>query len=64
MWFMLAGLKARKFWWQVLGLLYKWLNRRSHRRSYTWESFLRLLKDFHVPAPRIVVETPYRAPAV
>jgi len=35
-------------------LLYKWLNRRSQRPSYTWPAFNRLLKRFRVPAPRIV----------
>jgi group II intron reverse transcriptase/maturase len=34
--------------------LYKWLNRRSQKPSYTWRTFLRLLKRFRVPAPRIV----------
>jgi hypothetical protein len=42
-----------KFWTQILRLLYKWLNRRSHRRSYTWEGFNALLRDFKVPGPRI-----------
>lgn len=43
----------KKFWAQILRLLYKWLNRRSHRRSYTWEGFNALLRDFKVPGPRI-----------
>jgi len=44
----------KKFWGQVLRLLYKWLNRRSHRRSYTWEGYKALLRDFNVPGPRII----------
>ncbi len=35
-------------------ILFKWLNRRSQRRSYTWRSFNRLLQRFTVPLPRIV----------
>src|SRR5437867_8233543 len=35
-------------------ILYKWLNRRSQRRSYTWQAFNRLLKRFKVPPPRVV----------
>lgn len=35
-------------------LLHKWLNRRSQRRSYTWAGLQQLLRDFHVPLPRIV----------
>jgi len=34
-------------------VLHYWLNRRSQRRSYTWEAFNRLLKRFVVPLPRI-----------
>jgi len=35
-------------------ILFKWLNRRSQRRSYTWRSFNGLLQRFAVPLPRIV----------
>ena len=34
--------------------LFKWLNRRSQKRSYTWRAFNRLLQRFAVPMPRIV----------
>ena len=37
----------------TLRALYYWLNRRSQRRSQTWQSFNRLLKRFGVPLPRI-----------
>lgn len=33
--------------------LFKWLNRRSQRRSYTWTGFAALLKDFNIARPRI-----------
>ena len=42
-----------KFWWQVRKLLYKWLNRRSHRPSYNWDGFTALLVDFAIPEPCI-----------
>lgn len=42
-----------KFWWHVCRLLYKWLNRRSHRRSYKWKGLIACLKDFGIPGPRI-----------
>ncbi len=35
-------------------ILYKWLNRRSQRRSFTWRTFDRLLQRFKVPPPRVV----------
>lgn len=34
--------------------LYKWLNRRSQRRSLTWPALRRKLAQFQVPRPRIV----------
>ncbi len=43
-----------RYWRQVAKLLFKWLNRRSHRRSYTWQGFYDLLRDFDIPKPRIV----------
>lgn len=36
-------------------LLLKWLNRRSQRKSYTWEGFKELLKIFPLSRPRICV---------
>jgi len=34
-------------------LLFKWLNRRSQRRSYTWQGFAQVTKLFNVPTPKI-----------
>jgi group II intron reverse transcriptase/maturase len=34
-------------------LLFKWLNRRSQRKSYTWEGFNELMKTFPLARPRI-----------
>jgi group II intron reverse transcriptase/maturase len=45
------SLKA--FYREVRGLLMKWLNRRSHRRSYSWKSLDQVLDRFEVPKPRI-----------
>jgi len=44
---------------QCRNLLFKWLNRRSHKRSYTWDGFVEMLRTFNVPPPRIV-EMPYQ----
>ena len=39
----------------VTTLLFKWLNRRSQRKSYTWEKFLRHWRgDWKIPTPRVV----------
>lgn len=44
----------------VRKLLYKWLNRRSQKRSYSWPALQRLLERFQVPRPRIVEQTRQR----
>ena len=45
-----------KFWWSVLGLLLKWLNRRSHKRSHTWKGMMTCLEDFGIPTTCITGE--------
>lgn len=45
------------YWFEVTRLLYKWLNRRSQRRSMTWTQFTRRLPDWKLPPPK-VVESP------
>ena len=42
--------------------LYKWLNRRSQRRSLTWPALNQLLVRFQVPPPRIVEKNGHRMP--
>lgn len=36
-------------------ILYKWLNRRSQRKSYNWTGFNELMKYFEIPQPKITV---------
>jgi group II intron reverse transcriptase/maturase len=39
----------------VTKLIFKWLNRRSQRKSYTWKQFFRHWKgDWQIPMPRLV----------
>ncbi len=35
-------------------IVFKWLNRRSQRRSYNWRGFTELMKSFAIPRPRII----------
>ena len=49
-----------RFYREATKLLYKWLNRRSQRRSYTWAEFEELLKRFPLPLPRVRVHLFYR----
>jgi hypothetical protein len=34
--------------------VWKWLNRRSQRKSFTWDGFLAYLGHYPLPKPRIV----------
>jgi len=42
------------FVYQVIGLLFKSLNRRSQRKSYKWEGYMELIKHFGIVKPRIL----------
>jgi RNA-directed DNA polymerase len=41
------------FFYQVMRMLYRQLNRRSQRRSYNWQGFAELIKVFNLQRPRI-----------
>lgn len=43
--------KLAHFYHACIGLMFKWLNRRSQRRSFTWESFNRRLMFNPIPQP-------------
>ena len=43
----------KQFFNQVKRILFKWLNRRSQRRSYNWEGFGQLLEHYRIEQPRI-----------
>ena len=43
-----------KFAYAVERMWFKWLNRRSQRKSFNWDEFQELLKRFPLPRPRMV----------
>lgn len=43
------------FLFETQRLLFKWLNRRSQKRSYTWKGFNELMKITPLAQPRIYV---------
>lgn len=47
--------KLRDFQLKTRKLLYYWLNRRSQKKSYTWEGFGEMLKVYPLAEPRIYV---------
>jgi len=46
--------RMNEFYYATRGTVFKWLNRRSQRKSLTWPAFNRLFERFQVPRPRIV----------
>ncbi|UII55589.1 group II intron reverse transcriptase/maturase [Cytobacillus spongiae] len=40
---------------KIESLLFKWLNRRSQRKSFTWDKFRLFLNKYPLPSPRIKV---------
>jgi hypothetical protein len=48
----------------VVGLAYKWLNRRSQLRSYDWQRFKRWLEYHPLPRPKIYRRYPFLSGSV
>lgn len=42
-----------QYYHQVIKMVYRWLNRRSQRKSFTWEVYVRYLERTRVPKPKI-----------
>jgi group II intron reverse transcriptase/maturase len=51
-----------RYWKEVKGLCWRWLNRRSQRRSYRTQGFEAMWEAWNLPKPRII-EKPYRPAA-
>jgi len=49
--FRMNALKLNHFYWEAIRSLFKWLNRRSQKRSYNWEGFTERLKYFPLMIP-------------
>jgi len=47
------SVRLNAFFHHATRILFKWLNRRSQRRSYNWAGYRELLEHFQVPRPRI-----------
>lgn len=43
------------FYYKGMKMLFKWLNRRSQKKSYTWEGFNQMLRYYPVVTPKIYV---------
>jgi hypothetical protein len=45
--------RLASFYYYSIKILFKWLNRRSQRKSYSWKGFSELLNHFRIAKPRI-----------
>ena len=54
--------RMKLFYEETVRTLYKWLNRRSQRRSISWRAMNRMLERFQIPRPRIVEKTGQKMP--
>ena len=43
-----------RFFNGVMRIWYKWLNRRSQRRSFNWKEFNDKIKYYEIPRPKIM----------
>ena len=46
--------RLNAFYRQTIRMVYKWLNRRSQRKSYNWRGFSEMLQYHCIPRPRII----------
>ena len=42
-----------KFYWQVVGMSFKYINERSQRKSMSWDKFHKFLRENPLPIPKI-----------
>ena len=45
--------RIQEFFWKATKIFFKWINRRSQKESFTWESFEKFLKRFPLPRAKI-----------
>jgi len=49
--------EVKVFYFRVLGLVFKWVNRRSQKQSFNWAQFQKFLKFNPLPRPKIYHRT-------
>jgi group II intron reverse transcriptase/maturase len=57
------SLSIKVYYYHVVRMVYRWINRRSQKTSMNWEKFEQYLKRYPLPKPRIVHQfyVPYKA---
>ncbi len=44
----------RRFYWVANRIIFKWINRRSQRKSYNWNGFMEMINFYKIPKPKII----------
>lgn len=52
--------RVQTFFWKMVRTLFKWLNRRSQKKSYTWQGFNDLLRGLFTPLMAVMGLKPAR----
>ena len=47
-------MQVKQFLCEATKIMYKWLNRRSQRKSFTWEKFVLFMRAHPLPKAQIV----------
>ena len=47
-------MQVKQFLYEAAKIMYKWLNRRSQRKSFTWEKFVLFMRAHPLPKAQIV----------
>ena len=45
---------VERFLWRSTSIMFKWLNRRSQKKSFTWKSYMAFMKVYPRPAAKVV----------
>lgn len=45
---------VEKFLWRATRIMFKWLNRRSQKKSFTWDSYMAFMKVYPRPTAKVV----------
>lgn len=56
--------RIARYYYETIGCAFKWLNRRSQKRSFSWEQFRRYLEHYPLPKPKLYHNLYTLAPAL
>lgn len=56
--------RIASYYSETIGSVFQWLNRRSQKKSFTWEQFRRYLERYPLPKPKLYYNLYTLAPAL